>query len=388
MLFAICTVVLKSLISKFTPLTTSDEDWQARLDHIQAAQKFVVISTYFVGADDFGITFLQRLLERQKSGVSIYLSIDTSGQRLANYYFRKRIPQMKSLLVELQNAGGVVEFFKASGLLMDAFGAGNHVKLQINDRGDVIFGSSNISSFSFHDWFEFSAELNGDIAFHMYESLMDIFEHELPEFSWEVSEDRSGMDANYLYCNPNHIASPFCPLVTHEQNQLTNSICERITRAEKSLDIATLYFKPPMRVLETILNLAKKGVKIRIYHSHMNSIKETSLPWFPSFLIYSELVQNGVELYDVPKGQHSKIILIDDQLSLFGSYNFEYHADDRLVEAMVESNSSILFDHLRNYLERIQASDGVLKVTEEYLQQIPMGKKIKAYLTYPIRRFI
>ena len=74
-----------------------------------------------------------------------------------------------------------------------------------------------------------------------------------------------------------------------------------------------------------------------MYHSHRDALPATDLAWIAAAAHYPRLMKAGVRIYENRHGEHSKIVLIDNEWVAFGSYNFEHAAHDRLAEAMLAS---------------------------------------------------
>ena len=53
-------------------------------------------------------------------------------------------------------------------------GGGQHVKIQVSEAGEAIFGSSNLSRSSFEKWNEYSVALRGPVARVLLESYRQI----------------------------------------------------------------------------------------------------------------------------------------------------------------------------------------------------------------------
>ena len=82
---------------------------------------------------------------------------------------------------------------------------------------------------------------------------------------------------------------------------------------------------------------AARGARVEVHHSHLDALPATELAWIAAAAHYRRLIRAGVRLFENRRGEHSKIVLVDETWVAFGSYNFEEPAHDRLAEAMLFS---------------------------------------------------
>ena len=71
---------------------------------------------------------------------------------------------LAGLLDDLQAAGGVVTTYRPRYRAQQWLGGGQHVKIQVSEAGEAIFGSSNLSQSSFEQWNEYSVALRGPVV--------------------------------------------------------------------------------------------------------------------------------------------------------------------------------------------------------------------------------
>src|SRR5262249_45122840 len=147
--------------------------------------------------------------------------------------------------------------------------------------------------------------------------------------------------------------------------------------AKGSIRITSFYFKPAPSILNAILEAAKKGVKVEIYHSHRDALGPSILPWIPSFLMYPKLLAAGVRIYESRQGEHTKLIVIDDALALFGSYNLEYAAHDRMAEVMLASDNGEMVRRISAFLDSLPGNGDYAAVTSASAEDLPGNIRFK-----------
>ncbi len=193
--------------------------------------------------------------------------------------------------------------------------------------------------------------------------------------------------------------SPAKGLGRHERNAeglLTYQLREIFGTPTTSLDIISSFFVPPSAVTESLIELSRRGVRIRVL---TNSLDATDMP--PAHAGYARyrkpLLKAGVELYEMrrlslddepqieigPFGKsatslHAKAIVVDGMRLFVGSYNVDPRSvnlntelglviDSRKLAAQVSSN---FHQHVPQSAYRLGLDDG--KVF--WIEQTPAGQ--------------
>jgi phosphatidylserine/phosphatidylglycerophosphate/cardiolipin synthase-like enzyme len=195
-------------------------------------------------------------------------------------------------------------------------------------------------------------------------------------------------DVEYGVFNPTAGHGLFGPLGWKSCNPITVGLCAAIERARKSVRLTSFYFKPAPRLRRAILAAAHRGVRVEIFHSHVEALPETRLAWLAAASDYDELLAAGIDIYESRHGEHSKIILIDDQLAIFGSYNLEHAADDRLAEAMLSSSDDRVVHAIREVLDACASSSAFNSVTRSSLAGMHWKLRVGRRVVGPLRRWL
>src|SRR6185295_9790989 len=155
----------------FLPLWDRAAEWGRRLDMIHEATSFLYLSTYYIEFDAYGIELLAALLAAQQRGVAVNLLIDGFGQILGGVLMSAESKAaLASRLDALRTAGAVVTVYRPGRYLQRLLGGGQHVKIQVSEAGEAIFGSSNITASSFEGWNEYSVSVRGPVVPELLES--------------------------------------------------------------------------------------------------------------------------------------------------------------------------------------------------------------------------
>lgn len=359
--------------SALVPLWTRGAEWERRLAMVREARSFLYLSTFYIEHDAYGIGMLQELLAAQRRGVSVNLLVDGFGQRLGGVLMSAdhRAAQA-AMLDELRGAGGVVTIYNPSRRMQRWLGGGQHVKIQVSEAGEAIFGSSNLSRSSYEGWNEYSVAVRGPVARTLLESYRDIGgtvnDSHLQQLDLVAKAGEADLRLEYWLCNPNSSQGLGGPIGWHGPNLVTDKLIERIATARRSIWITSFYFKPVEPLAVALVAAAERGVEIEVYHSHRDALPATDLAWIAAAAHYDRLLTAGVRIYENRHGEHSKIMLIDETWAAFGSYNFEHAAHDRLAEAMLASDdaratrpTAEIFAELRHHPDNMLVTPQVVR---------------------------
>ena len=129
-------------------------------------------------------------------------------------------------------------------------------------------------------------------------------------------------------------------------------------------------------------------MRVEVFHSHRDALPTTDLAWIAAATSYERLLAAGVRIYENRHGEHSKIVLVDDDTAAFGSYNFEDPAHDRLADAMlvtrdarVVRTTAAIFDDLRRDPDNVPVSDATVRAW-------PVGLRMRRALFGPFKRWM
>ena len=338
---------LATSATSLRPLWDRAAEWQCRLDMIATARRFLYLSTYYLEYDTYGTELLTALLRAQARGVAVHLLIDRFGQTLGGVLMTGAVKAaLASRLDDLCAAGATVTFYSPTYYLQRRVGGGQHVKIQVSEAGEAVFGSSNITASSFEHWHEYSVAVRGPVVSILLASYGDIGGHVdeshvryLEAIADGPSDDPTGdVQLDYWLCNPNLHQGRLGPLWWRGRNIVTDRLADMVHAARHRVQLTAFYFKPVPALMDAVLQAARRGVAVEVYHSHREALAATDLAWIAAATSYDQLLAAGVRIFEHRGGEHSKIVLVDESWVAFGSYNFEDAAHDRLAEAMLATH--------------------------------------------------
>jgi cardiolipin synthase A/B len=312
---------------------------------VREAREFLYLSLFYIEFDTYGQEMLAALIDAQKRGVNVQLIIDHFGQRLGGVLMTGAVRAALFQAIDaLRRAGGLVTFYRPPRFLQRRLAGGHHVKIQVSEQGEAILSSGNITKSSFEGWNEYSMAMRGAIVPVLLESLRQIggrVPDEHLESLRNLSREEPGdIELEYWFENPNQHQGMFGPLGWRGPNALTEKMIEMANAAKQSLLITSFYFKPTPSLMNAVLAAGRRGVHVEVHHSHREALPATDLAWIASAVTYERLLDAGVQIFENRHGEHSKIVLVDEDWVACGSYNFEDAAHDRLAEAMLASRDS------------------------------------------------
>ena len=379
--------------SSFEPLRDRHQEWRRRLELLAGTRRFVYVSTYYLEWDRYGREFLEALAAARRRGAHVVLVADGFGQRLGGVAMApEKRRSLRRALEELRRTGAEVDFYAPRRRIQRWLGGGQHVKIQISEDGQALFGSSNVTASSYERWDELSAVVAGPVALALLDSFPSLDVRVRPqdrEAVARVSRDSGTNPIHFDYCafNPNPAQRGAAgPLGWRTTNALTLGIQRAIRQARESLALTSFYYKPAPLLRREILAARARGVRVAVYHSHLEALSETRLAWLAAAADFDSLLAAGVEIHESRHGEHSKVVLIDDRVAMFGSYNFEHAADDRLAEAMLASTDPRVVAAVRQVLEECARSTEPM--TAECLGRLPLALRWQRRAVKPLRRWL
>lgn len=378
------------------PLWDRAAEWACRIEMIREAREFLYLSTFYLEYDRYGTELVDALVEAQRRGVAVNLLIDGFGQLLGGVLMTAE--QKKALagrLDALRSAGGIVTTYRPRHLLQRRLGGGQHVKIQVSEAGEALFGSSNVTKSSFEGWNEYSVALRGPIASDLLASYRDlggvVEQRHLDRLGRDAGARAAGADPielDYWFCNPNHGQGRLGALGWRGENPVTEKMIEMIESARESIAVTSFFFKPVPRIYGALLRAAARGVDIEIHHSHRDALPATDLAWIAAAVGYEALLAAGIEIYENRHGEHSKIVLVDRSWAAFGSYNFEDAAHDRLAEAMLATRDPRAVEPALEIFDELRRDRDNLPVTFESFRALPKRLRRRLALLGRFKRWM
>ncbi len=367
---------MQTTASSFVPLWDRQAEWERRLSMVREARQFLYQSLFYIEYDAYGREMLDALLEAQRRSVRVQLIVDGFGQRLGGVLMtRADRAALSAVIGALRAAGAVVTMYRPPRFVQRQLAGGHHVKIQVSEAGEAILSSGNVTKSSFEEWNEYAMAVRGAVVPVLLESCALIGGVVVPEHVAQLqaiaAAEPGDISLDYWFCNPNLDQGLTGALGWRGPNTLTDHMIEMVDASQRSLSITSFYFKPTELLMAAVLRAAQRGVEVEVFHSHRDALPATDLAWIAAAASYSRLLDAGVALYENRHGEHSKIVVVDDEWAACGSYNFEDAAHDRLAEAMLASRDERVVVPSRAIVDGLRRDPDNERVTSEAMGQWP-----------------
>ncbi|HMI76785.1 MAG TPA: cardiolipin synthase [Buchnera sp. (in: enterobacteria)] len=260
------------------------------------------------------------LIISAQRGIHCRLMLDSAG---SIDFFRSR------WVTIMRNAGiQVVEALKINAFRMffRRIDLRQHRKVILIDDNITYIGSMNLvdpilfkQSSKVGQWIDIMTRIEGPIA-----STIGI----IYSCDWEIETGKKILPKNPKKNNIKIISNSKYSTIQviasgpgFPKNMMHQALLTTIYAARTELIITTPYLVPSNDLLYAICTAAQRGVEVSIIIPKYN---DSILVKWASRSFFSELLEAGVKIYLFKKGLlHSKSILVDKQLSLIGTANFD-----------------------------------------------------------------
>ncbi|MEI7885210.1 MAG: cardiolipin synthase [Clostridia bacterium] len=280
---------------------------------IEKAEHSIYLEFYIIRNDVLGNQFLELLMQKAKSGISVRLIIDDMGFK--SLYKRTKILRLAGVQVEVY---GVKKF-----PFVPRINYRNHRKLTVIDNKIGYLGGFNVGdeyigqNTHFGFWRDTHFRVTGDI--------IDMFVFDfLLDWNFAAPSPQEILLPSYALpgLNTSNIGMQ---LVTSGPDSLwpniRNSFLKMISEAEHYIYIATPYFIPDESILNALKVAAISGREIIIL---IPSIPDHHFVFWANRYFAGELLEVGARLFEYKKGfLHCKILLVDDYISSIGTANMD-----------------------------------------------------------------
>ncbi len=291
---------------KFKMYSAATEFYEAMLQDIGSAKKYVYLEYYRFRNDSVGEVFRNLLTEKQLAGVKVRMLIDAWAAASDEDFFR-----------ELIRAGGEVKFFKKFRLSWAGFTRGhrrNHRKIIVVDDQVTYIGSANIVDYAMN-WRESVFRIEGPIA----KKFKKIVELNFKIFT-KYFYNKRAFTRSFAYDQLVILRDVPSNIFKSTKRQLL----KLIRGAKDQIFMETPYFLPPFTLRKALSNAAKRGIKVNIIIPKKSDVGLIDLL---NSRYVGLLARQGVNFfYYLPQNLHSKIFMADNKTFLIGSANIDYRS--------------------------------------------------------------
>lgn len=318
--------------------TNGEEKFPVLLQKLKNAKHHINIEYYIFENDVIGKKIMDVLCERAESGVVVRMIVDALGSN--------HIPMLT--INKIKKSG--VQFYEYHPVIFTSLANRvnyrDHRKIVVIDGKIGFVGGINVADKYINykegktHWRDTHCMIEGDAVY----SLQILF-----FLNWYfVSKNLILPDSNYfpkITENEGVITSIISSDPDSDYPNLMEGYFSMINSAKNEILIITPYFIPNESILTALKTCAKGGVNIIIL---LPAQSDSVFVHSASLTYMGELLKNDIHIYFYTKGMiHSKVMIIDEELSTIGTANMDYRSFDNNAEV-----NAVFFDkNLANELK-------------------------------------
>ncbi|EKE24966.1 MAG: Cardiolipin synthase [uncultured bacterium] len=308
---------------KYKLYSTSYKAWDAMIESIDEAKKCIYLEMYiFLDDTEHSHDFIGKLKQKAEQGLKVIMVVDAFGSKSLK----------KNVMLDMQKSG--VEFLFFSHWLRHI-----HRKVLILDEKIAFIGGVNIGK-RFSNWKDLQLKLQGRTV----KSIIRSF-----AYTYEMA---GGKDQRIISYRKKKFSTKLkFWLLEHWPNKnvhtLKDHYVEKITRAEKSIHLATPYFTPPRWLVSLLDDAIRRGVKVEIFIPEKVDWKIMNLL---NYRYMRGLHPMGIKFYLGNQMNHAKLLIIDDKEALIGSQNLDLLSFELNLEVGVFSREKKLLKELTSVI--------------------------------------
>ena len=314
--------------NKVEVLLNGDQIFPAMLDAIRSAEKTITFETYIYWSESIGKEFADALMERARAGVKVHVMLDFMGSMKMDL---AQIDAMKEAGVQVQR------YHKPVWWKLARLNNRTHRKLLVIDGKVGFTGGVGIAdqwrgnAQDKNHWRDTHFRIEGPVV----GQIQAVFNDNWLKATGTVLDGPDYFPA--LTPVGDMPAQMFSSSPTGGSESMHLMYLMTITAARKTIDLSAAYFVPDDLTIRTLIEAAKRGVRVRILMP--GDIIDSDLVKAASRERWGELLAAGVKLAEYqPTMYHVKALIVDDLLVSVGSTNF----DNRSFSINDEANLNIL----------------------------------------------
>ncbi len=336
--------VLYTCGNKVDTFIDGEEKFNALIDDIRAAKKFIHIEYYIFRMDSLGKTIINELKKKVKEGVEVRLLADGMGSKSLR---GKKVKYIRSLGIKFYL------FFPGFLPYMNTrINFRNHRKIVVIDGKVGYVGGFNVGDEyinkgkQFDYWRDTHIRIQGEAVNELNKRFI---------LDWDYASEGELKNYDDYFIDQKEYGDIGIQIISsgpdHKEEFIKNAYMKIINNAKERIYIQTPYLVPDEPIKEALKIAALSGVDVRIMvpgkpdHFFMEWILSANM---------GDLMECGVRIYKYQKGFiHSKTIIADGKVSSIGTANL----DIRSFQLNFEINAIIFDSNFTKEQEKIFAND-------------------------------
>ena len=310
------------------PLVDGREAYPAMLAAIDGARRSIILASYIFHGDGIGERFVDALAAAQRRGVAVRVLIDDVSVRFARASAAKK----------LRRAGVTVGVFNPTLVpaRLHALNLRNHRKILVADGQVAFTGGMNIDR---RYWGEgASRDLHFRLQGPVVAQLMEVFAEDwqfatgeaLRGDRWAAAAEEAGdCIARVVDDGPDESFA-----------RVRWSYIGGMSEARRSVRVCTPYFVPDATLVSELNSAALRGVEVDIVLPEKSDLPHVH--WAATHHLW-QVLECGCRVWlRPPPFDHSKLLVVDAEWTLFGSANWDARSMRLNFELAVECYSRAL----------------------------------------------
>lgn len=308
------------------------DSFKTIFDAVKEAKELICLAFYIFRNDETGRALSEILKEKSKNGVNVYILYDHFGSFGTPRSFWN---SMKSVGVKIRSSRP----FKWTKPFH--YVHRDHRKLIIVDSKKAFTGGLNIANeySGFHikskekNWRDTGILLEGPIVWELFKNF---------EKSWLAwGGEEIIYPKEYIGLKNKNIKNSFeltnllkadgriltIPIFTNSakgRRRLRRLFYYSINRAQHNISLTTAYFIPSKRMIDTLIEAVKRGVRVRLLVPGKSDVPAAS---YAGRAFFKKLLNAGVEIYTyIGQILHAKTYVFDHSWCIIGSANLDFQS--------------------------------------------------------------
>jgi len=355
------------------------ETFDAIFKSIREAQRLICLHFYIFRNDETGTELAHILKEKAREGVGVYIIYDHFGSFGTPRDFWK---DLKSAGIRIRASRP----FQWSSPFHYAHR--DHRKLIIIDGMKVFAGGLNIANEyrGFHlrmkriAWRDTGIMLEGQIAFELFKAFRKTWQSrgdelipiaDLPAFCSLPQPGGDGLSAIPIFASS-----------SRGRRKMRKLLYYSINHSKESIFLTTAYFTPSKRMVESLENAVRRGVKVTLL---LPGESDVPAAYYAGRAFFTRLLRAAVRIYNY-HGEvlHAKSYVFDGCWSIVGSANLDFQS----LRWNDEGNIGILDESFGKKMAAIFEEDVThsVEIKEEQWKERPLSDRFKERFFVLFRR--
>lgn len=340
--------------TKSTYFASGEAWYEDLIKELKNAKHFILMEFFIIDQGKVLDEVLEILEEKVKEGVEVNIIYDDFGSITMPWHFDRKL-RKKGI--------NAYRFNPIRPIFIIRMNNRSHRKIVVIDNKVAYTGGVNLADEyagkiqRFGHWRDSAIKLEGEAVWPITVMFLGMFSYvsgakeELDFGKYKLEGKVEGAEGYY---------QPFADTPTDSEDVSFNMHMNMIKQAKKYIYINTPYLIPNETLTNTLVLASKSGVDVRILTPHIPDKRTVFLMTRGN---YAKLLEAGVKIYEYTPGfNHTKDIIVDDELAIIGSVNMDYRSYFLHFEngVMLYKTKSVL-DARDSFLKALEVSEEITK---------------------------